>query len=109
MKIKEANAVYTGGGIWLFHGILEDGTFFLSGNEGYVEILTNDPSVDFDESLFWEWQEAHLVRHLYDDERVRFCEEIADTLLSYPYGDDKRGGITDDEIIACKKYMIIPV
>ena len=56
--IKSANAVYTGGGIWVFYGELEDGNFFLTDNDGYVALVDSDPS-DFDESLYYDWQEEH--------------------------------------------------
>lgn len=105
MKITKASAVYTGGNIWLFHGELDDGTYFLTDDNGCTQILDEDPS-DFDESLYWEWQEEHLVRDLDDEEeRVDFCNKLLDKLLD----DGNRGGMSEDEIRAYRKYFAEPL
>lgn len=93
--IKEAYAVYTGGNIWLFYGQLEDGNYFLTDDNGWTEILNADPS-DFDESLYEEWQQAHLVMELKNDERVKFCNELLDVLELSDC--EHKGGITQMEI-----------
>ena len=105
---KNVNAVYTGGGIWLFHGQLTSGEHFLTDDEGDVLILNESPA-DFDESLFVEWQDAHKVRELLDEsERVTFCDRLADRLLRHNKTDDL-GGITDREIKAYKNYWRKPM
>jgi len=92
--IKEAYAVYTGGNIWLFYGQLENGNYFLTDDNGWTQILNSNPS-DFDESLYEEWQQEHLVRELFYEERIKFCNELLDWILAHP---DNDGGITEHEI-----------
>lgn len=90
-----ANAIYTGGGIWLFLGETEEGNYFLMDDYGSVRILTEDPSEDLDESLMPEWQEERLVRDLDGRERIDFGNAVLDYLLSHP---DCDGGMTEEEI-----------
>ena len=94
MKIKEAFAVYTGGNIWLFYGSLENGNYFLTDDNGATEILDEDPS-DLDESLYYEWQQAHLVKELMHEERMEFCDKLLDYIFANP---DHDGGMTEQEI-----------
>lgn len=109
MKIAKANAVYTGGNIWLFYGELDDGTYFLTDDNGCTQILSEDPS-DFDESLYWEWQQAHLIRDLEDEkERVEFCNKLCDKLLDIEYGNPARGGIFDSEIEEYRQFFAEPL
>ena len=110
MNITKASAVYTGGGIWLFHGELDDGTYFLTDDNGCTQILDEDPSKDFDESLYLEWQQAHLVRDLDDEtERVDFCNKLCDKMLDTKYGDADRGGIFDNEIEEYRQFFSEPL
>ena len=105
IQIKEAHAVYTGGNIWLFHGELEDGTYFLTDDNGCTQILNANPD-DFDESLYWEWQQEHLVRDLEDeDERIDFCNKLCDKLLT----DGAGGGFYEDDIEAYRQYFAEPL
>ena len=99
---KEVSAVYTGGGIWLFHGTVEGGRFFLTDDYGFTLILDSDPS-DFDVSLYEDWQQEHLVEELTGKSRQKFCERLADALISAD--DDHRGGITDEEINFYRDYF----
>lgn len=101
MKIKTAMAEYTGGNIWLFHGRLEDGNYFLTDDNGSTEILDADPE-NFDESLYWEWQEAHMVKMLEGKERTAFADLLLDWLAKHPEG---RNGFTDSEINAYRNYF----
>lgn len=109
-RIKKASAVYTGGSIWLFYG--EVGSdygkhYFLTDDDGCTLILDEDP-VDFDKSLWAEWQEEHKVEELCGDARIAFCDMLSDRLLRHNKADDL-GGMTDDEIKAYKKWWRIPI
>lgn len=104
---KYVNAVYTGGNIWLFYGQLNNQEYFLTDDNGCTLILDESPE-NFDESLEVEWQETHTKRELLDDERVTFCNALADRLLRHHSIDDF-GGITDDEIKAYKNYWPMPM
>ena len=102
--IKDVKSVYTGGNIWLFYGVLDDGTYFLVDDFGAVRI-TDDKWDDFDRSLFNEWQEEHLVRDIEDeDERIAFCNEMLDRLYEEEGTD---GGF--DEYDAYRKYFAEPI
>ena len=61
MKITYANAEYSGGGIYIYYGTLEDGNYFLTDDDSidYVQLLDTDPSKVFEESLYEEWQSTH--------------------------------------------------
>ena len=106
LKFKHVTAVYTGGNIWLFYGEV-NGAYFLCDDDGCVQILTESPE-DFDESLFWEWQKAHMIAELDGTDRTTFCDKLADRLLRNVSGDN-HGGISDDEIRAYKNYWRLPL
>lgn len=67
-QLKNVEATYTGGGIWVFTGELKDGTFFLHDDNFDTRILSEypDPWADDSETDKWsvEWQEEHLVKDL---------------------------------------------
>lgn len=66
-QVKSAEYYYTGGGIWLFHGQLEDGTYFLLDSDHFdVRLVNSEP----DPEVCWyaDWQEEHFVCDL-DAER----------------------------------------
>ena len=103
-NFKSINAIYTGGNIWLFYGELNNETYFLMDDYGYVLILDSDPS-DLDESLYPEWQEKHKIKDLYNQERKDFCLKVLNLLMK---NDSccNRNGITDSEIEYYKIYMM---
>lgn len=100
--IKDAYAVYTGGGIWLFYGELKDGNYFLTDDYGATRILDTDPS-DFDETLYEDWQQEHLVEELEGNDRTSFGDDLIDWLKNA--NDKNRGGITDEELDEYKEYF----
>lgn len=102
-SIKEAYAVYTGGGIWLYHGKTKEGNYFLTDDDGCTRILNADPSLDFDDALYEEWQQEHLIAEL-DDTRKTFAIRLMSYLLDAD--DEHRGGISDREIVALLEYML---
>ena len=101
-KIKYAYAVYTGGGIWLFYGQLENGNYFLTDDYGTTQILDTDPS-DFDESLYEDWQQEHLIKDLEDNERIDFGNQLLDWLETAD--SEYRGGIEEREIDYYREYF----
>ena len=103
MRIKKVQAVYTGGGIWIFYGELTGGLYFLTGEYGDTLFLNESPA-DFDVSLYPDWQEKHTVKILSGETRIRFCLNML-KWLSKPERDKERGGITDREISFYKNYM----
>lgn len=67
LVITDVDFVYTGGGIFLFWGTLDNGQYFIADGDRFdVRILNvnpNDYGTD-DEIWYAEWQEEHLVRDL---------------------------------------------
>ena len=104
-KIKKAEAVYTGGNIWLFYGELEDGNHFLTDDYGTTQILNADPS-DLDISLYEDWQQEHLVEELADD-RFAFCDQLLDYITEHIDDTDISGGITEAEVNAYREFFTL--
>ena len=84
MKPKTVEAIYTGGNIWLFFGRLEDDNWFMADDNGSVRIVNADPMFDLDVSLMEDWQLEHLVKDLFDRERLDFCDGIIAWLRANP-------------------------
>ena len=63
LSIEEAEADYTGGGIYVFLGKASDGVWFLgSDSNGYeVSFVNSDPRECFDDTFYPEWIEAHKI------------------------------------------------
>jgi len=97
-KIKTAQAIYTGGGVWLFIGELENGNYFLTANEGYTLILDEDPE-DLDKSLEADWQEKHTIKD------IGINESFIDDLMDYMKENGKQYGFTEPEYY--RNYMKI--
>lgn len=74
MKIKTAEACYSGGGIYIYIGAFTDGSFFLADDEVSVTIV--DAMPDFEESFTPEWIASHLVRFCTYDEAVALYPHI---------------------------------
>ena len=100
--IKNAYAVYTGGGIWLFYGELENGNYFLTDDYGATRILDANPS-DLDESLYEDWQQEHLVNDLEGQDRIDFCDKLLDWLETADQ--EHAGGITERELDRYREYF----
>jgi uncharacterized protein YlzI (FlbEa/FlbD family) len=62
-KIVNADAIYTGGGVWVFMGELESGKFFMAFEENCYEVmvLDADPRKAEDMAYYQSWQESHTV------------------------------------------------
>lgn len=103
---KKVNAVYTGGGIWLFYGETNHG-YFLTDDNGATRFLSADPS-NLDDSLYNEWQEEHLIKDLENPERLAFCDALINRLLRNNPADDK-GGITNEELTRYKEFFKAPL
>lgn len=100
-EIVQADAVYTGGSIWLFYGKLNDGSYFLTDDDGWTQILDSDPS-DFDVTLYTDWQEEHCILTLHNAERIQFCNDLLDWLKENP---DHCNGMTEEEICVYRTWF----
>lgn len=63
MKIKNANACYTGGGIYIYYGELENGLFFRACDDwDFIEICDADTSTeDADYPEFYDEHEKEVI------------------------------------------------
>ena len=93
-----AEAVYTGGNIWVFYGEASDGNWFLTDDYGYTLILNINPDTDWDECFYEDWQKEHLIKELEGKERTDFADELADLLHKTDCV------ISDDEIEGYREY-----
>ena len=108
MNIKEAFSIYTGGGIWLFYGSLEEGNYFFTDNDGFTLILNEDPSKDIDAVCYSEWQEDHTIRELFGKECQEFCMDLLGKIEGYSLDDHThRNGFTNEDVRAYRKWMRI--
>ena len=58
MKIKNATAIYTGGGIYIYYGQLENGLFFRACDGwDFIELCDSDTSTE--EADYYEFYEEH--------------------------------------------------
>lgn len=68
VEIKSAFAEYTGGNIYVYSGEFSDGTWFMCGDlcGNAIKIVDSDPTKEWDDAWYLEWQEEHLVRETVD-------------------------------------------
>lgn len=81
--IKRATAIYSGGGIYLYYGELENGNWIFGDDYQLMEINTN-PLADedtFDDSMFYEWQQKHLVREIPAEEYHKTLNALLDVIF----------------------------
>ncbi len=77
MEIKRLEATYTGGGIYIYTGMLEDGNFFYTGDvwDGYL-VLDTDPNENWEENDYSDWQDAHKIRECFGSDALPFLIQI---------------------------------
>ena len=78
MKIVKCEPIYSGGGIYIFFGQLDDGNFFIADNDNYdVTVIDADPWWP-EEPLTANWQSDHLVNYLSEDVALLFFGYMID-------------------------------
>ena len=74
-EIKNATAIYTGGGLYIFYGPLTDGNWFRAYDEWEcIEICNADTSTE--EADYNEFYEEHIIETLVNDEYKTFWNEM---------------------------------
>lgn len=74
-EVKNATAIYSGGGIYIYYGQLQDGDWFrTSDGEDYIEICDSDTSVE--EADYYEFYEEHSLGTLTGEEYKTFWNEM---------------------------------
>ena len=75
MKIKKATAIYTGGGVYIYHGQLEDGNYFRTCDGwDFIEICNSDTSVE--EADYSEFYEKHSIDTIAGKEFINSWNEM---------------------------------
>lgn len=74
-EIKAATACYTGGGIYIYYGQLENDLFFMSCDTWEsILVLNADPSCE--ESQYPEYQEQHYIEELINNDYKTFLNKM---------------------------------
>lgn len=116
MKVIRANAEYTGGGIYIYTGQLDNGNYFQTstGWEDYVQELDADPEENWDENSDEMWQNEHLVEEHCGDEAMGILRQAMKYIIdNQPTGNYAVGEIEDNllslenELIEGKKVKIV--
>lgn len=80
-KIKSATACYTGGGIYIYYGQLENGLYFRS-TDFWDVIWICDSDTEAEEADYSEFYEAHTVEEITnEDEHKAFFNAIISHIL----------------------------
>ena len=80
-KIKTATAVYTGGGIYIFYGQLENGLNFRVGDEE-EPVYICDSDTESEEADYWEFYEEHTVEELREEDFKTFYNAMLTHILN---------------------------
>lgn len=91
--IKNATAEYTGGGIYIYHGQLENGLYFRACDDwDFISICNADTSTD--EAEYNEFYEEHETDSI---DRYQF-EEFFNTMLLWIIHNAPKGNYNTDEL-----------
>lgn len=75
MKIKNATAIYTGGGIYIYYGQLENGLYFRACDDwDFIEICDSDTSVE--DAGYYEFYEKHSKGTIAGIEYENFWDDM---------------------------------
>lgn len=98
MKIIDANATYTGGGIYQYTGRFDNGNYFQTWTdyEDYVQELDVDPEENWDDNADEEWQNEHMVAEHYGTEATEILKEAMRYIIdNKPRGNYSVGEVED--------------
>ena len=78
VRVIDANATYTGGGVYQYTGTLDNGNFFQTwtGWEDYIQELDTDPEENWDDNGYEEWQNEHMVVEHCGSEATEILKEV---------------------------------
>ena len=97
MIVTFANACYSGGGIYLYNGALEDGRYFLASDDFGIALFDVMPDFDYDMSFF----DAHVIDFIEidsEDHKVLFS-----SIFSWIETNQPEGNYNIEEIKARKE------
>lgn len=92
-EIKTATAIYTGGGIYIYYGQLENGSYFRTGDgDLYMSICDSDTSVD--DADYIEFYEEHEI----DDLQGYDFEYFFNNMIQWIINNQPDGNYSTDEL-----------
>lgn len=81
-KIKTVNACYTGGGIYIYWGTLENGAYFRACDDwDLIWICDDDTSLENDDANFPEFYEEHTIEEIYNNDFIAFWNIMLSRLI----------------------------
>ncbi len=82
-NISNATATYTGGGIYIYTGQLDNGDYFLSDDVflEYCMFLNNDPYPVLDDATTEEWQNQHKIGEYSGKEGLTFNRRVLEWII----------------------------
>lgn len=98
MKVIEANATYTGGGIYQYTGVFDNGNYFQTWTdyEDYVQELSADPYENWDDNDDEQWQNEHMVAEHCGSEATEILKAaMCYIIANNPVGNYSLGEIED--------------
>ena len=82
MKIKKATACYTGGGIYVYWGQLENGDYFRACDDwDLIWICDQYTSIENEDANWAEFYDEHTIEELHDDYFVIFWNAMIDHII----------------------------
>lgn len=94
-KIKTATAEYTGGGIYIYYGQLENGLYFRA-NDGCDTIAICNEDTSDENAEYEEFYIDYMIEELTGDEYVSFFNEMLFYIITYV----KHGNFTVSDLAA---------
>lgn len=79
--IKAATAQYTGGGIYIYYGKLENGLYF-RGCDDWESIAICTEDTEKEEADYQEFYEAHLINELTGNDYKTFFNNMIDWIIN---------------------------
>lgn len=93
MIIKNANACYTGGNIYIYYGQLENGLYFRACDDWEsIEICNADTSTE--EADYYEFYQEHSVKTLVGDLYEKFWNDM----ILWIIRNSPKGNYSEDEL-----------
>lgn len=98
-EIKNATAIYTGGGIYIYYGQLLDGNYFRACDDlECIEICDSDTSVE--DADYNEFYEEYSIETLTEEEYKVFWNEMLQWIIdNEPEGNYSVGELEDRKVV----------
>lgn len=102
MKIETATAVYTGGGIYIYYGQLENGLYFRTCDELESVYICNSDT-EAEEADHFEFYEAHTVKELTGDDFAAFWNQMLSHIIDRKPAHGRWSNYSPDDLERRKK------